>query len=231
VAGQNNETICIWGLPGGQLIQELPCGRSIRGCAFLGSARPVLVCWTDKALLTWTQPAVGEGLDERQTADLIAQLGSAVYKDRQEATRRLIAAGPSVLPILRAAGGVDPEQAARIAYVQDQIAGQALYQKAGSVSLAGPGAFAAHPDGRHWGVITGEEEDRRIVLGEVVEGNPRIVRVFDTPHVPYSLAFDRSGLLIAGNGDGTLAVYDVLPAATRPAETQPAAGEQNPRRD
>ena len=140
----------------------------------------------------------------------MGQLGANSYRTRERATRRLMEAGSSVLPILAAAKSTDLEVTARMQHIRESLLGaKAKYDRKDTLALSLPDSacLAVHPDGVHWAAIEGEYARAKIVLGEIRNEKLKVLRKIEDPHMPTVLRFGRSGDLYVGNRNGTVSRY------------------------
>lgn len=207
-----------------------PASISLEGCAFFLADPPAVAAWDSNHIYLWmAQGRTPSPLTEKEVRELIALLGCNSYKQRESATNRLIAAGRSILPVIRAARSDDTETAARLAGIQVAVSRGRAYGLAGTLDLGKRRVecFAVGPNGRYWvAVVQGE-----ILIGEIRDGRLCPLWQFGAPDGPRTLAFDPDGVLLVGNGNGTVSEYvldtealSALPAlAVGVAATQPAA--------
>jgi len=226
-AGGGNR-VRIWKLPEGELLHELPHQEAPSGCAFLPGKSTRLVTWRSKEVLLWVKEEVtDEPLSEDQAKALIAQLQSRVFRERDSATKRLIAAGKSILPIIRTVRPGSEEQAVRLSQIQTEALRKAQYQLTSTLNLGQEmqSAFAPHPDGRHFALIQGRVPGREIVFGVIRDARLKVLDTIRPDDAPETLTFDSAGLLLVGNCNGTVSEYAVeLPpesAQTAPATSRP----------
>ncbi|HOF19498.1 MAG TPA: WD40 repeat domain-containing protein, partial [Phycisphaerae bacterium] len=182
----------------------------LRGCRFVPGSGGAILAWKDGQVLLWTpQRGAPAPLTQDEARRLIAQLGSDNYETRERATERLISAGRSVLPVVKAARSDDPEVKGRLRVVETKVlANGTEFRPPDMLSLhGGQLKLAVHPDGRHWAAaVTGLRNSPEIVLGEIREGKLEVVRRFRPPHAVSALDYDSAGRLLLGGHNGTVAV-------------------------
>ena len=194
----------------GDLVQSLDSESKFTGCGFMGDAGG-LITWGAKELVLWSVTVEkGRPLTEDQARQLIAQLGSDEYAKREEASKRLAAAGNDILPLIKSVKGADMETRQRLAAIQEQITKGVQFKRAQTLSLpkGEEGELAAHPDGKHWVLVRGANANRHVILGQADQGRLKIICSLELPHMPSTIQFDSAGNLIAGNRNGTVCVYE-----------------------
>ena len=208
LATGSEEGIHMWSLVDGKLSRQLSEIKKPQGCAFLPGEPPVLVGWTEDGLFGWGVPVEAAPLTEDDAKTLIAQLGSANYAKREAATKRLIAAGRSILPLLRTTKAGNLEASERLRAVQEGILG-ARYRLSSSLKVDAKmrPCFGVHPDGHHWAGVQGSPAERQIMLGDIRDGQFKVLRCIPSPHAPETVVFDQTGALLAGNCNGTISIY------------------------
>ena len=66
------------------------------------------------------------------------------------------------------------------------------------------------PSGRYWAGVVGSGSTGKIVLGEVVEEELKVIEEIGSFRAPEKLAYSADGkTLVSSNGDGTLTVYSL----------------------
>ena len=126
------------------------CPGVLLGAVVLaGPVVPVSIAWGGATGGTSTQPAQKAGADlDARIAELIEQLGSLKYKEREAAQKALVEIGPPAVGALRkAALDKDPERAIRAKAALREIDIAALAGEAGRPCLAVAGRIEAVPDG------------------------------------------------------------------------------------
>jgi WD40 repeat protein len=209
----------------------------LAGCAFVPGDSTCLVAWSNKRIQVWAPPqAEANALTAEEATDLIEQLSGDSFQVREAATKRLAAGGRAILPFLRAAQPKDEEQRARLELVQKEILGSGKLRPAGTLDVkeGGTCSFALHGDGRHWALAHGDVPNREILIGEVGGGalhtlttlHPASAGTTSTSgttaagkSAANTVAFDKAGVLIVGNCNGTVSEYRLQPSS------QPAAAE------
>ncbi|HAU36827.1 MAG TPA: hypothetical protein DCX07_03810 [Phycisphaerales bacterium] len=182
----------------------------LRGCRFVPGSGGAILAWKDGQVFLWTpQRGAPAPLTQDEARRLIAQLGSDSYETRQRATERLIRAGRSVLPVVKAARSDDPEVKGRLRVVEAKVlANGTEFRPPDMLNLhGGQLKLAVHPDGRHWAVVSGQSGRQEMVLGEIREEKLEVVRRFRPPHAVSVLEFDSAGWLLLGGHNGTVAVF------------------------
>lgn len=226
-----NKTVRLAQAPGGTLIQDLSIGQDIEGCRFLAGAEGGLVVWAQHELRLWTLPAAkAKSLSDDEVKKLIEQLGSEKFKDREAATEKLIEAGKSILPILKANKTDDAERQHRIELVTEGVVKAEQYTESDklSMNLKDDTCFALHPDGHHWAVASGYWAKRQLIVGDIVDGKLKALFTAQTLEPPNRICFDGAGNLIVANDNGTVAIYEMpkfselTPTTTSAPATGPA---------
>ena len=141
--------------------------------------------------------------------------------NRQAATDRLIAAGRAALPLLDKADLADAEVRSRVRTIRRAIVAAELPRPLGKpLALCEPHdafargySLALHTDGRHWAAVAGRWDRPEIVLGELTDQGPRILRrIADRANGPVAVCFSGDGsTLFVGNGNTTISIYRETP--------------------
>jgi len=209
-----DDKLWIWSIAGGNVVQDLEeKDAGFRACAFAPSGGAWLIAVGDNGMYCYVRPSgKQEGLTAAQVKELISRLGAKKYKDRQEATEKLIEAGEDVLDALKAVDSDDPEVSHRVRKIRREIQKTlGKYRKTDFLGMEDVRAdsFCFHPDGRRWALVRGAYATARITIGEFREGRLKVLRDIEDGNLPCVLRFSADGALYAGNANGTVSVYSL----------------------
>ncbi len=205
--GQN---LRIWDAAGGSEVAYLQgAGKGCRGIRFFSAGGGGLLIADETTLSCWSASAGGgAALSEAEVQRLISQLGGSSYRSREEATQKLIAAGPAVLPALASVRSADPEVLGRVRQIRLEVQKRgSTYRKTDSLALELAHSIQFHPDGRRWAAVRGEGSAAVVVLGAVEGGKLRLLGTIEDENMPNVVAFALDGRLCVGNRNGTISIY------------------------
>ncbi|MCG8586182.1 MAG: WD40 repeat domain-containing protein, partial [Pirellulales bacterium] len=214
----SDDNIRLWSAKTGKQLGEISEGSTdLEQLAFVPNNKALLASNEEDEVYCWVSPHVPakEDFTEDRTKELLQQLGSNKFTEREEAQRALIAGGNRVLRFLPTGAITDPEVKLRIANIRERVAQSQLTTKPLEKPLelkGGLGKLCCHPDGRHFAIVEGHDANAQIVIGQITETGLKVVRRLSDGHSPESLHFTRDGRrLVTSNRDGTVSVYDMAP--------------------
>ena len=151
-------------------------------------------------------------VDEGRINELVLKMADDQFEVRKAATAELIAMGEDVLDFLEKIKAEDPEVKIRISGVRD-----AIICPEGDDAIKVVHKFKSilrhvtgDPSGRYWAGVVGAGSTGKIVLGEVVEEELKVIEEIGNYRAPEKLAYSADGkTLVSSNGDGTLTVYSI----------------------
>ncbi|MDP6522696.1 MAG: WD40 repeat domain-containing protein [Kiritimatiellia bacterium] len=207
----SDKSLRIWDLDSGEAVDTLLSGAdALHSCSVSAGDGQSLVAAGDTTLYIWRAPAVtSESLTESEISKLIEQLGAASYRDRREASARLVKAGKPVLATVRSVKSDDPEVSHRLKEIREAVLRSLRYdRRAMKLELTKKvSCVAFHPSGRYWVAVEGSDAQSAIVTGDVHEGKPRIIGRIEDNNGVMSLRFRDKKTLVTGNGNGTIGIY------------------------
>jgi len=180
--------------------------------ALVGSARSLIASVGKTSVWGRFLPEVQARVevDEGRINELVLKMADDQFEVRKAATDELIAMGEDVLDFLEKIKAEDPEVKFRISGVRDAIicpegddAIKVVYKFKNTFRHV-----TGDPSGRYWAGIVGSGSSGKIVLGEVVEEEFKVIEEIGNYRAPEKLAYSADGkTLVSSNGDGTLTAY------------------------
>ncbi|MCH1507719.1 MAG: WD40 repeat domain-containing protein [Akkermansiaceae bacterium] len=182
--------------------------------ALVGSARSLIASVGQPSAWGRFLPEVQAKVevDEGRINELVLRMADDQFEVRKAATDELIAMGEDVLDFLEKIKAEDPEVKMRISGVRD-----AIICPEGDDAIKVVHSFKStfryvtgDPSGRYWAGVVGSGSTGKIVLGEVVEEELKVIEEIGNYRAPEKLAYSADGkTLVSSNGDGTLTVYSI----------------------
>ena len=182
--------------------------------ALVGSARSLIASVGKTSVWGRFLPEVQARVevDEGRIKELVLKMADDQFEVRKAATDELIAMGEDVLDFLEKIKAEDPEVKFRISGVRDAIicpegddAIKVVYKFKNTFRHV-----TGDPSGRYWAGIVGSGSTGKIVLGEVVGEELKVIEEIGNYRAPEKLAYSADGkTLVSLNGDGTLTAYSL----------------------
>ncbi|MFP4355329.1 MAG: PQQ-binding-like beta-propeller repeat protein [Phycisphaerae bacterium] len=170
----------------------------------------VLLAANEKLYFLKSPDTKGSEFSRHQMRQLIVQLDDPSYQKRQQASEKLVAAGPAAIEQLLQFQPHSPEASLRLANVIRRIKKLSLrYTLAGSLPVTDLRSLAASPDGKTWAAQVGLANEGKIILGTVEGGKLRILQTLHEPNWPEHLHFLPDGSLATANYNGTISIYRI----------------------
>ncbi len=186
--------------------------KSPEHCALSPDGRSLLVSTEDRRILMWIAPDAADSAPSPETVRRwLDDLGADDFRRREEATKRLIAAGERIRSALDAVDvRKSAEIAARVRMIRRKLAvGHLPVETAGAVTLdRSIRDIVLFPGNRRWAAIVGYGAMGGIVLGERTEEGLRVLREIPDGSGPAHVFVSTDGRsLYTVNRDGTVSAY------------------------
>jgi WD40 repeat protein len=150
-------------------------------------------------------------LSDAEFQQLIGQLDSPSFRERELAGKRLIEQGERISKMVEQVGVSSPEAQWRLREIEHQIARAIVpdfSSKTNSSADRKIATVAIHPDGKHFAFVLGDDANASIQIASIRSQGIEIVRSIDCRHGPHELKFSYDGtMLIANNQNETVTVF------------------------
>lgn len=202
------ETVLVWDL-GQQTVRERivhPLEQKIEHVALGGPDGRWVALAANRKVFFYLPPAdeaptrTAEWLKEK-----IPHLGAATFQERRQAQQDIIAAGPSILPLMKDLQSDDPEIAARLREIREALSQQGRDRVIqATLNLRMPCRDFVFLDDIHWAAIENYGADSVVVLGAIRDGKAVVLDRLSHEYGPEKLVRHSGDVIITGNGNGTI---------------------------
>ncbi len=201
------EAVLVWDLGRQAVCDRIvrPLEQKIEHVALGGPDGRWVALAADRKVFFYLPPAdeaparTAEWLKER-----IPQLGAATFQERRQAQQDILAAGPSILPLVKDLQSDDPEIGARLREIREALAQQGRDRVIqATLNLRMPCRDLVFLDDIHWAAIENYGADSVVVLGAIRDGKAVVLDRLSHEHGPEKLVRHTGKIIITNNGNNT----------------------------